>query len=196
MFKTRVVGLLLCACTVPLGAGPFSVSFGSPYFSGGPKVDLSFNGPNGLKTFVFPAYDLLTETYLGDRGIFVFSGELTADPLAMAVDYFATPCNPCFYGGAAFTPGNVGRLPFREFEVPYPSGYLPRGGSQPSDFGSDANGMLTGMLHATQGGIPGAPSVDIAYTWNIQVNDVPEPAPVLFTGIGIVVMLGLGWKKG
>lgn len=195
MLRPRSLALILCACAAPLIAAPitagaYTAQLGAPYFNGGPVVDLSFNGPNGLKVFTLIGYDILTDTYLGDRGIFVSSGELGGDPFAIVVDYAATPCAPCQYS-VAFTPGNVGRLPFREGEVPYDPGFLPHGpNNQPRDFDANQYGKLTGTLHSDLGGVPGTHHTN-AYTWDIQVNNVPEPAGIVLTGCGVAALLAL-----
>lgn len=135
---------------------------------------------------------------LGDKGILGFTAELTADPILEAIDYAGTTCNPCGYGGLLFTdPTNTsgnGGLPFRPFEFsassPYPSTGIITNVIYPDLTGWDSNGMLTGILRATQNLPTQSVPLQIPYTWNIMVN-TPEPGTWLPVFSGIALLAGI-----
>ena len=198
MLRPRSLALILCACASPLIAAPitagaYTAEFDGFHWNNGPWFNLNFNGPQGLKVFSVFGWDFLADTYLGDKGIFVYSGEYNGDPLAVVVDYSATPCFECPHNNA-FTPGHVGGLPFSASSVPYPAQYVPNGiDTFPRDFAADAKGMLTGTVHARS--LDGHPNYSAPYTWDIQVNNVPEPAGIVLTGCGVAALLALKRRR-
>lgn len=170
-----------CAATISATNGAYSATINN---SGNPgSLTVTFNGPSGTKIWTYAGTDVLAEMVLGDKGILVFTAELTADPILEAIAYAGTTCSPCGYGGLLYTdPANTtgnGGLPFRPSDFgspsPYPSTGIITNVTFPDLTGWDSNGMLTGILRATQNFPTSSVSLQIPYTWNVMVN-TPEPA--------------------
>lgn len=184
------------AATISANNGAYSATIDNQGNPG--SLIVTINGPAGTKTWTYAGTDILGELVLGDKGILAFTAELTADPILEAIDYAGTTCNPCGYGGPLFTdPANTsghGGLPFRPFDFssssPYPSTGIITGPFWADLTGWDSNGMLTGILLATQSFPTSQVALRIPYTWGVMVN-TPEPGTWLPVLSGMAMLAGI-----
>jgi hypothetical protein len=191
--------LLFALLPFALGAAPITVTAGlysvTANNTGNPgTLSFAFNGPSGVRNFVFAGVDAFIQLVLGDKGILVFTAELTADPIFHAISYTATPCNPCFYPPPFFNdPANTtgrGAVQFRPQDLPpgaYPPFYfgIPQA---PLNLGTNSGGFLTGTLNGIN------PSFSGQYTWPIMIS-TPEPGTMLLSAAGLALLLSRRAKR-